>query len=105
MGRRRKPKPLVLSRTELVELQVDQLLKAETITPKMVFDLLTLGSQLYKSGLGIPAYHVWEAVISGFKQNGREYLTPAQMSTLLGISDDTSCSDDDVAKIYNHLEQ
>ena len=97
MGTKNKSRVKALTREEKIVQQTTRMLTASTITPAMVFDMLTLGSEVYRSGLGLPWEHVIEHVLKAFRQQGREYLHPCQMAALKNRHD---CEEDD----WHHLE-
>lgn len=63
---------------------VTKLLGASNITPMMVYDILLMGHRCYKSGMGLPHEAVWRAILNGFRDHERYYLTPGQMALLHG---------------------
>lgn len=83
MARKRNRTP-ELTREQKLTVMVDEILKSEHITPMQVYDLMLMGYQVYRQGVGIPQSHVWEAILQGFSQNGREYLNPWKMALLSG---------------------
>lgn len=83
MARKRNKTP-ELTREQKLTVMVDQILKSEHITPMQIYDLILMGHQVYKPGMGIPQAHVWESILQGFKQNGRMYLNPYTMAVLVG---------------------
>jgi hypothetical protein len=83
MARKRKRMPELTREQKLTEL-VNYMLTCDSITPMQVYDLVLMGSQVYKPGMGIPQCHVWEAILQAFRQNGRCYMNPYQVAVLAG---------------------
>lgn len=88
MGRKRKNrKERPPSTEEQLTEAVSKLLGASTITPSMVYDFILLGHRCYKFGSGLPQEVVWKAIINGFSDHERYYLTPGQHAFLHGRED------------------
>lgn len=64
--------------------QVSQILAAPQITPMMISNLLMMGARIYKDGMGLPQHAVWNAILAGFADHDRYYLTPEQQAALQG---------------------
>jgi len=81
MARRQKvPEPPM---QDQVRDRVNELLTATTITPWMIYQLLLTGHRMYRYH-DISESQAWEAIIGAFSDQGRQYLTPDQMSALRG---------------------
>jgi hypothetical protein len=83
MARKRKQMPEPTREQKLTEL-VNQVLTCDQITPMQMYNLILMGSQVYKPGMGIPQSHVWEAILQAFRQNGRCYMNPYQVAVMSG---------------------
>lgn len=88
MGRRRKQKVRDPSIEEVITEQVSNLLSSATITPAQVMDLLLSGHRMYKWN-GISTQVAWKAILDGFKDHDRYYLTPGQNASLHGREEPT----------------
>lgn len=83
MARKRK-KQAELTREQRLTIKVDEILKSVHMTPAQAYDMIVLGYQVYKSGLGLPHQVVWDAILQGFEKNGMTYLNPYKSASLAG---------------------
>ena len=81
MARRQKVPEIPMQ--DQVRYRVNELLTATTITPWMVYQLLLTGHRMYRYH-DISESQAWEAIIEAFSDQGRQYLTPDQISALRG---------------------
>jgi len=72
------------SREGQLRYQVQLMLAAPAITPMMISNLLIMGARIYAQGMGLPQHVVWNAILAGFADHGRYYLTPEQQAALVG---------------------
>jgi hypothetical protein len=79
-NRKRKPPGI----KELLTEKVSDFLAAGNITPMMVYDILLTGHRVYRQGTGLPHEEIWRAIINGFSDHERYYLTPGQHAALYG---------------------
>lgn len=80
MARKRKVKEPTLR--ERITQDVHKLLTCNVITPRQVYDLMLLGSRMYRQGVGIPEFHVVDAILEAFEKQNRHYLNPYQSAQL-----------------------
>lgn len=73
-----------MSREEQLRHQVYSILSAPVITPRMISDLLILGSRIYRQGVGLDPDTVWTSILEGFADHGRYYLSPDQQAVMQG---------------------
>ena len=85
MPHKRKNKVVEPTREQRVTQIVNDILSADKITPGQLYDLLLMGHQVYKQGVGIPEQVVLDSILSAFVQHDRHYMNPYQLAQLRGV--------------------